>query len=678
MGDAFLKDCAPPVPEIGPYSLVGDCDFPPVPEPIVIPDPPIVIPPIDEGCYSLVFTGTFLSPSHPDTPPGGSVGVSLTYPTGDACEPEIDIRLYMPCFVSFGDATGSVIFSPDIETGFISISAIDDGDCDFGISMLIGLPCSTDIIGGDATVEYRAALSATQGSMTVTPSAVPDTCDFLLDFDLLLPCPGALTVSTDMGPSPCVANPPSFAVNVTNILNSSSRATCGFNLEFDLTFPCPITWGDPTDHSLVVTEINAVGPTTGTIFINSGVAEGSCDSDACFPQLLIDLQMPCPADFSGLAGPAAITHDSMGTPLPWAIDPFISFSAGYIGGELCDPFLQIDLNLPCPVNISDDPNASMTAVDENFWTSEPLATSLKTRQWAFGQPSGGLDISLGSNGPDETPCLPSLALNLNFPCPTGGIHGDVTSGANYDESLILATRAAEYTQRYGPDATLHPYWSRLPTSTIRINRDILGLFARGGFDPAITSDIADSIGGLWGKTEFNENCELDLDFSLYMPCGIRSPKIVFHDYADLSLGILAPELTEHDHIVWQDWTQHPSGGNDPDPCAYEEELHLFLSPGSGGGSASRFAEITSSSGGQAPYLYDAHQVEWTTGVGWTALAGGIIWNATLINIAETGPSGSGAKNLLLGDIVMVWKIHDDPPPDGQWIFDRLHFRGVYG
>ena len=58
MARAFDKLCAPGNDEIGPYDFVDDCNWPPPPDPITSPtDPPIPIPPVDQGCFPFNITG---------------------------------------------------------------------------------------------------------------------------------------------------------------------------------------------------------------------------------------------------------------------------------------------------------------------------------------------------------------------------------------------------------------------------------------------------------------------------------------------------------------------------------------------------------------------------------------------------------------------------------------------
>lgn len=593
MGNAFLKDCAPSVPEIGPYNLVDDCTFPEPPSPIVTPiDPPIPIPPIDEGCYSLNVTGSFHGPD--ETGSGdGSLGVNVTYPTGDICEPEIDLQLFVPCFVKFAASggEGTVSYDPAIETAEVGLFVVQDSSsrdaCDFDLRLSLSmiLPCPTDILGGDATVRYSADTET--GEIVITPSAVPDTCDFGLNLDLTLPCPGTITAGVKPGTEdPCIARQPTIDVEVVNTLDSSSQATCSYDLQFDMRVPCPITWGDPDEHSVSVTKINTVGIPSGELLINSDYvfdssSSNQCEHHDCFPKLRLNLAFPCPVPFEDMFGSREVSIyavDELLVERPWAHEPSGEFSLTFHLNDVCDPRLQLSLNLPCPVEIEDDPEASVSAVDEEFWGGHTPTIGL-ARRWAYDQPTAGITISLNSTSDGvETQCLPSLKLNLNFPCPTGGIHS--SPGADRDTQNLLDWRQAEYSARYGPgDAPYHPHYGQVPASTVQINRNMLDLIAQGGGVPDTISAIANSIGGKWGRTEFNENCQLDLDLSLYVPCGARSSELFLHHYSDRALGVNAPELPSYSVKVWQDWNDL----NANDPCAYDEETHLFMMPGGGDG-----------------------------------------------------------------------------------------------
>ncbi|MCP4590331.1 MAG: hypothetical protein GY842_06290, partial [bacterium] len=94
--------------------------------------------------------------------------------------------------------------------------------------------------------------------------------------------------------------------------------------------------------------------------------------------------------------------------------------------------------------------------------------------------------------------------------------------------------------------------------------------------------------------------------------------------------------------------------------------------GSPSGGMSAFCKITGSVGASAPFAYSGTEQEFS-GVGtWQDRSGGLSFDATLRNVAEY--VHSGAAEVPDGALVVIHQATDGD----VWVFDRLHYRGVYG
>lgn len=552
---AFSKDCAPKVDPIGPYDLIDDCDFPGPPDPITTPtDPPIPIPPIDQGCYPLSIRGEFFGPgelfdSSSSAFLDGVVLVETTYPTNDPCEPDINLKIAIPCLVSFGADGGQVTFDPSLESATVDISARDAGDCDLGISISIGIPCPTELFGGAGTVRFDAETPS--GSIELTTEPVEGTCDFSLLLNAVLPCPGSITARGNIN-APCIPNPPSFSVNVNPIydLDSSSSPTiptCDFELQLNLDMPCPVDW--PNDHVVTVEQINSVTPGSGVLTINPDEQSSSpCPGNDCEPTFHLALDLGCPVDFTQMVGSISLLASL------WALAPDGSFYLSLIDDQVCSPELNISLSLPCPVITTVDSVGDINQYDSNYYIDGRSVS----RGWAFGLPTAVLELSLGEVGGNETDCLPSLNISLAIPCPSGGFH---RAARGQEERSLRNWRRDEL---YGGDDA-HPYYDKIPGATFNINR---------AADVDSYGDLLfESPRGLMGKMELDDSCQLDLNVSLMMACDHRSLEMNLLDFdtgdpLDSGDGFAVSILQDFNHLV-------------QNPCSFIDEVNFYMRPSSG-------------------------------------------------------------------------------------------------
>ncbi len=712
---AFPKDCAPNNPPIGPYDLIDDCNFPSAPDPIVEPtDIPIPIPPVDMGCYELSLTGSFHGPDDSLTGAEGSLVTSVTYPTGDACEPTIDLGIYLPCPVSFSQAFLDVVFDPNLDDTVTSISAIDDGDCDLGISLYIGLPCPTELTagdagtvifdpetetgtialsivslgecdyeinlnavlpcpteltGGDGTVifdpetetgtiavsivslgecDYEINLNATLpcpteltggagGTVDYDPNLTRGTvalritnlgnCDYQIDLDAALPCPTVLTAQTEVADGLCVpaSRKPTLSAEFIDLFASSSTGACDYQLQLSLNIPCPIDWQTPV-LALTATQIPASRQPTGDLFLVEDEAAGlslECIEQPCEPELQLDLDLPCPVIIAG-DDPATIA----GTP-GWAAGrtPTAKIEIGYPTALDCEPSLDLSLDLPCPVSVSGD-QGDVTFSDHPYY--DPGG-----RIFAFEQPTVSVVVT------EPADCAPLIDISLNLPCPAGALHvADVSGLTDYPVG--------------------HPYRTKIPNAGVNFAD-----WTDGGL-----ADEGGLIKGHFSKMEFGPDCNLDLDIDLQIPCYHEEIHTSFFDIGNGNAHLPAWNLFI---------TKQPVdlGSNH---CDFTTHYDFYVDPGSGGGNGGpdgRFVEITSYAGTQAPFVYYGYEVAWNdTTEEWDSVSGGLDFGVDpvrpLRNLAEAGPSGAGVRNLVVADIVMAWQASTE-----QWFCNRMNYRGTY-
>lgn len=683
--NAFAKGCAPVVTPIGPYSLISECDLPPPPNPIITPVEPIIpIPPIDQGCYPFSVTGEFHGPG-PETPPGGSVGVSMTYPTGDVCEPEVKIDIFVPCLVAFTQAYVDVAYDPFASNAATNVIPIDE-NCSLGFSLDMILPCPTDLVGTTGTVRFSPGDA---GSMIVNGSKVPGTCDLALSLEAILPCPGFVTAkgvyedfreSSSGEPKYCIlpARRPVFSVIATNPVISSSSSvipTCNTQLDFVLQMPCPIVW---KPGQLNLTRTREFGLPSGEFKINEG-SSSTCTQD-CNPQLAIDLTIPCPVLFNVGNSSSGADIDFGGSNFAWAHTPSakINIDFGNIESsrDQCAPVFSLDMVLPCPVEVkvSQSSSDNVNQFDPTYWMGALAENTESPRRWAFGQPTANLKVSRGRNDQgQETFCVPVLDLDLNLPCPTGGVHKDLEAAppdqnspeyfAWEQASLVRDKRNQDYVDKYGTvDASLHPYWNKLPNADVTINRN-LSYFAQPN-----KSQFAGLASGNFTGLEFNENCELSLGLSLYIPCGKRAPDVKFFDISDFG----NPQKTELPDSefraeVAQDWTDGP----DAEDCAFDDTVELYVTRGGGG--RAKFAIITDKIGIAPPYIYSAVEANMDNVGAWNSLQNGAEYSNNVWNMEEQGGGGQFVNPLLAGDAVVIYPNNDNT----AWVAQRAHYRGTY-
>jgi hypothetical protein len=619
-------------------------------------DPPIPIPPIDQGCFPINLDGRLYVPGQSSAVPDG-LQVTTTLVNDDPCDPEIDIALRIPCFVDFSAGTGTITYDVSASAPLIEFAITGGTECDFSLDLSLTLPCPTGLTGGIGTVEYAAP--GLPGSTAVVATAAAGTCDFDLTLNALLPCPGNFKAGINVTNAACLPRPPTIGVRVGNILDSSSAPTCGFNLDFDLDMPCPVVW---QGGEVVTRQINAVGLPTGNIFINMVGLSSSlpCDNSACEPFITLDLEMPCPVDFAAMEGAVDFYgYDSvLAVAAPWATEPDGRFVVTFIDGDVCSPFLDLSLNLPCPIEVDVDADGTVNTKDSLFYATTNPSREPPVRDWAHGAPQGRLTLNLGTVDGDPTHCLPSLDVSLNMPCPGGGIHRGVQSP---EELSILLWRQNQPPYLTDPD---HPYRNFVP-GTIQGGETQFLLHARDPVTyPAL---LAQSARGQFVKMEFDSDCQLDLNLSLHIPCVYRDINLTLRDFDTGS------ELTSADGysvVVTQDWA---IGGSNP--CAFVDDVDVYLTQGGGAGSTARFAKITSSFGAISPFFYSATEQQATAIDVWVDKPGGMTWSGTLRNIAEIGPAGTGAAEIPDDSIIIVW---ETAVGSDIWVFDRLHYRGVYG
>jgi hypothetical protein len=723
-GDAaFDKECAPDNPEIGDYEFVDSCAFPGPPDTIVTPtDPPIPIPPIDLGCYPMVVTGSVFLPNQ-SSAVADAFSVVLTYPTSDYCEPHIDFQLSIPCFVSFTEAYIDVEYDPALETAGGTAETIDSGDCDLGISLSIGLPCPTDLVGGIGTVEFDGSIPLDEGEAELLVIPADDyysssgigPCDFVLSFNLRLPCPTGLTggigtavyepglgaggttlqvtgtggcdyeLVVDMAlPCPGTITPQetSYGKEIScipadrrpeiELWAEQSPGSCDFQLGLSLNIPCPVDWHTP--KLKVVKRYTLSGPPSGTFYI---VGSSSQCADDCYPSLDLRLYFPCPVEFTATSQ-VAIEFSGSGGLLPWAQEPTANLRVNFYdsgsGAELCSPDLQLALNLPCPVSVeTDSVPGDVTFLDSYFYTELPADLDFPERSWAFGGPQITVRVREGKVAGQLTPCLPILDLSLNMPCPTGGAHRSLDDDllANPFVSLIMKDRQERY-QTADPDRyEYHPYYSLLPAGSVNIHQN-LEWFRN-------SLQWGDSYGpswahGHWAKNEFDDDCNLDLQLSLFIPCGKRSPDVNFYHISDVGNSEAEPlNSLEYSALPVQDWVDGPFAGD----CAFNEELRLFITPGGGsGGTGGRFARITDKYGCLPPFVYSAVEVWMNADFEWIDRPGGTQIASNMLNVEEQGYGGQWVSALVTGDVVVFWTVSN---ASNQTLYacSRSHYRGTF-
>lgn len=623
---AFDKACAPDNPEIGSYFLVDECAFPDVPSAIVTPtDPPIPIPPIDLGCYPILASGRVTFPNQDSTAADAFV-VEVGYPNGDYCEPSLNLSLSLPCFVTFTQAHLDVEYDPNLEQAQGAAEAIDTGDCDLGISLSIGLPCPTDLTGGIGIAEFDRSIPAGEGetqllafpaneyfSSSLTgaacdfvlavnlklpcPTAISGGtgtatfqpgletggtnvrttgttgCDLDLAVDLSLPCPGVLTTSLNIvnSDNPCVARLPEIDLWVSQ----SDPNSCDYQLGLNLEFPCPVRWRKP--KTVIKDRPGITGTPYGGILVN-WFSSSACQDD-CTPELQLKLYFPCPVSFLIDSFQLINFSTAAGEWLPWAREPHAALEFKYFdsgsGLEYCKPMIDLSLNLPCPIDIFvRSVPAEVDMLDSFFYTELPADLEFPERSWAFGGPHGALKLTqrVGDMG-RETPCLPQLDLELNLPCPTGGLHRSIDI-SNPFESGIYENRQQAYASLDPDRAQYHPYYNLIPAGVVEINQSLeyyRDSLQWGDYGPSWAH-------GHFTKMEFDESCQLNLDLSLYLPCGKRSPDVNFYDINDWNNSLAIPlNSLEYRTRVIQDWEEGQFAGD----CAFNEELQLFI-PRSGG------------------------------------------------------------------------------------------------
>jgi hypothetical protein len=228
--------------------------------------------------------------------------------------------------------------------------------------------------------------------------------------------------------------------------------------------------------------------------------------------------------------------------------------------------------------------------------------------------------------------------------------------------LVLKDRNQQYKDKYGTeDASLHPYYDQLPTGTIVVNQN-LGYFATPGKE-----DFAKYAAGRVTKSEFDESCQLDLQMSLYIPCGKRSPKVEFFDIADFGNALADPlPSTEYRAEAIQDWTDGPDAGD----CAFDETLKLYVNPnGSGGGD---FGMIKARAGTTPPYRYAAWGAVMDINGVWSAVSSKLY--EPVYNKEEQGTGGQYVNPLNVGDVISVKRA---PGGADAYVGERSHYRGTF-
>lgn len=568
MAGAFQKSCAPDNPAIGDYSFVDSCDFPQPPQPLTTPtDPPIPIPPVDQGCFPIDIQGVFHGPDDPQTPATGSVGTSVRYPTGDLCEPEISLDIYVPCFVTFNSTFVDVSFDPNLTDAQGTILPLDDGSCNLGLSLSIGLPCPTDLFGGTGNANYNPDIN--QGRTTVSTIPAGTDCDFNIAIDVDLPCPptpqivlrlGSLDSTECLAPGKEVVLTPLDSIDILG--ESSTPAPCQPVFGYELQIPCPIQFIPSTRRPARL--LTGFGPPS--ILIDIERSSQRCDSN-CSPELIADLAFPCPLKIVGSAYIAAPEWVSAPTfNIFFDVD---SFGPGATPD--CNPVLNLEMLLPCPIKLG----VSQTLIgttDAHYFTN---GTGFP-RRWAYGQPTGTLDVT-GEN------CTPELTLNLNLPCPVDGTYTSLNLNSPpadprefldwFGKALIIQSLNVSLAERFGASAGFHPHFNQIPNGEVIINRnrDVF-LPSSGPFAPRLQS-VAGLATGAFTHINTDENCNFNLGLSLYIPCGIRAPHVKFHHISDFP-DFTAPELPGYSASVEQDWAG-------VDDCVFDEILHLYLNPSAG-------------------------------------------------------------------------------------------------
>lgn len=725
MPPAFDKACAPDNEEIGSYFLIDECAFPDVPSTIVTPtDPPIPIPPIDLGCYPLVASGRLRVPNQ-SSAIADAFQIEVGYPTDDYCQPSLNFDLSIPCFVTFAEAYLDVKYDAGLDEAQGTAEAIDSGDCELGISLSIGLPCPTDLIGGAGTAEFDISIPAGQGETEVlaipaneyfSSSLAGADCDFVLAVNLRLPCPTALTggagtaafqpglgaggttvrttgtggcdyelavdlslpcpgdITTELNIEhaldPCVARLPEIDFWVSQ----SDPDSCDFQLGLDFNFPCPVQWTQP--ETIIEEKLGSIGPPFGWLLVNAGSSSPRC-SDDCIPKFQLKLFFPCPVDF--IVESFQVINFSTATEgwVPWAREPQAAFGIRFpydsgSGIDYCSPIIDLSLNLPCPVDVHvHSTPAEVNMLDSYFYTELPVELDFPERSWAFGRPQAAIKLTHRKGlGGRETPCMPQLDLSLNLPCPAGGCHR-LPDLDNPFESMIYSRRQNDYVELDPDRAQYHPYYNLTPDGLIEINqtleffRDEENWGEEGSYGPSWAH-------GNWAKMEFDEQCQLDLDLSLYIPCGKRSPDVNFYDINDWDNPLAEPlSPLECRTRVVQDWLEGPFA----EDCAFNEELQLFVSPG-GGGAGGRFARITDKYGCLPPFVYSAVEVWLDADFEWVDRPGGAQIASNMLNIEEQGYGGQWVSALVTGDVVVFWTVQNQAA-QVLYACSRSHYRGTF-
>lgn len=712
---AFDKDCAPRVEEIGKYNLVTNCDFPVPPDVINIPDEiPPPTPPIDIGCFSLTFSGHIYTPNNSE--PFEGIWNSITYP--EPCVPDIDLGISLPCFVTFKDADVQVAYDPykGSATGAIETTGTDD--CDLGINLSIGLPCPTGLTGGTGNIIWD--ISAEQGEIEIRADNLIEmissssfiTCDYALNLDIRMPCPTVITGGTgtaryEPGEEPSVdininsAGDCDYEINLDVVLpcpvafESTSTVygaetqcvlperrptisltferpdplSCDFAYDLSVNIPCQVVWQKP---KTIVNRIASVGDPTAKLEVNP-ISSSTCQAD-CNPKLQLLMNFPCPVEMTpGRLFMNYSTHADDERPWrPWAVDPYVdaqimlSYPMSFSNIEMCRPILNLSLKLPCPVDIGTGSVPQPVGYMDSFFYTEEVE-SLPERSWAFGGPTVELSLSMGKIAGVETPCLPILDLSLNMPCPTGGVHRE-PDWTNPDESLLVTMRQSVY-ESLDINAAMHPYYSLIPGGSLYINRNLDWFRDEENWDDPDESLGPEYARGNFSKLEFNSLCELDMDISLYIPCGRRVPDVNFYHYSDYGQGNPTP-LSGWSAVVYQDWAEGEFDGD----CAFNEEMNLYITPGEGGGG--KFALITGRAGTDPPYMYTGVQAQMVELGSWESVESGASYEP-IYNIEEQGCGGEWVNPLLLGDVVVIY----DSPIAGYstpaYACIRAHYRGTY-
>lgn len=384
-----------------------------------------------------------------------------------------------------------------------------------------------------------------------------DPCIPDIDIQFTIPCLIGLEAGGTAGAATGIPEDryPSFWLEVEQVPGEP----CQFLLDFNYEIPCPIKWGDVRTEVIHKLE-------TGLPSLELDVGSSSAD---CQPQLNLVMHFPCPIEIdTRVRGPNFIGDPELDEVLPWFREPTVSLQLSFADDDSCRPTLELDLNIPCPIEFDYGSTASIEAKDSDF-----LVDDVMERRWAFGQPTMTLNIEYKEVGGNETPCFPRFTLEGNFPCPTGGLHRDPASTGDIDATIdasLLQWRQDQYANLYGTEiATQLPYYNRIPAGSVVINRDI-PFFQQN-------SDAAGSAFGRVGMLEFDESCQLRFDMSMYIPCGIRSPRVTFHHASTYGMED-PPALSGYSASIIQDWDDSAYPGD----CAFNEELQLFLTPGGSG------------------------------------------------------------------------------------------------